>query len=108
MLGCEVRFQYPVCKLLELAQRAELLQEPRSPAAIIILAHVQALETHGNMNLRLEHKWQLLREMYQRGWGKQEFQGVYRVLDWFLQLPKPETLIFEERMIAYEKEQRME
>lgn len=107
-LGCKTHFQFHACKLLDLAKHWDEMKEHANPAIIVIMAHVRALETYGDMQLRLEHKWELLRRVYAQGWRRREILAMYRILDWLLQLPPPETLIFEERVITYEKEQAME
>lgn len=108
VLGCKTRFEYPVCKLLDLAKQWSELEKLKSPAATVIMAHVRALQTHGDMRPRLEHKWELLRRLYEQGLRRNEILTLYRLLDWLLRLPKPEALIFKERVISYEKERTME
>lgn len=108
VLGCKTRFEYPVCKLLDLAKQWSELEKLKSPAATVIMAHVRALQTHGDMLLRLEHKWELLRRLYEQGLKRSEILALYKLLDWLLRLPKPEALIFKERVISYEKERTME
>jgi hypothetical protein len=43
--GCWVRFEYPVCKLLESAREGGGLEHSAIPAAVVVAAHLAAYET---------------------------------------------------------------
>ena len=83
LLGCRVRFEYPVCKLLEM-ERASLEQSASggasNPGAVILLACRQKLETGKNLESRRQWKWELTRRLYEGGFGKEEIIELYRLI----------------------------
>jgi hypothetical protein len=110
LLGCRVRFEYPVCKLLEM-EKASLEQsasgEAANPGAIILLACRHALETGKNLKSRRQWKWELTRCLYEGGFGKEEIIELYRLIGWFIALPEEMELQFHRRLVAYEEEKKM-
>ena len=104
LLGCEIQFRFPICKLLDLAQDRLALEQSADPAAIVILAHVTALQTRGDMNLRLREKVALTRLLYERGYRREDIEELYRLLDWLIALPKEYSLQYDDEVIKIEKE----
>ena len=107
LLGCEVQFRFPTCKLLDLVQDRAALEEDADPAAIVILAHVAALQTRGDMNLRLREKIALTRLLYKRGYKREDIEEIYRLIDWLIALPEEYTLQFEDEVAKMEKEKKI-
>ena len=107
LLGCKLRFEFPVCKLLDFRARREELEAHPHPAAIIILAHLRALETRKDMSQRLALRRELTRLVYERGYGRKDVLEIMRLLDWLLTLPPDLTLAHRQWVIDYEKEKAM-
>ena len=105
--GCRVRFEYPVCKLLDLAGGEPDLNSSMNPAAIVVAAHLAAQETRGDMELRKKFKWQITRRLYQRGWEKKDILELFRLVDWLLVLPDKLELEFDSELIQSEQESNM-
>ena len=105
--GCRVRFEYPICKLLDLAGAEPDLNSSMNPAAIVVSAHLAAQETRGDMELRKKFKWQITRRLYQRGWEKKDILELFRIVDWLLVLPDKLELEFDSEMIQFEQESNM-
>ncbi len=105
--GCRLRFEYPVCKLLDLGQEIEQLERGDNPAAIVVAAHLAAQATTGNMAQRKRLKWQLTRRLYDRGYGKEDILELYRLIDWLMVLPPKLTVAFRTELIQFEQEKTM-
>jgi hypothetical protein len=102
-LGCRMRFEYPSCKLLDL-DRA-MLERENNPAAIVILAHRTAQERRRDPVQREASKWALTRQLYERGYRKEDILELFRVIDWFVQLPAEQEIEFRRKITEYEAQQ---
>ena len=52
-------------------------------------------------------KLRLVRLLYQRGYAREDILELFRVLDWFLQLPADLEQAFTDELIAYEEQANM-
>jgi len=109
VLGCRLRFEFPICKLLDFAKDWEALEHSKNPAAIVVMAHLRALETResGDMEQRAGYKWQLTRMLLERGYQRKEVLELFRLLDWLLELPEQLKLAFRQQIVEYEKQKTM-
>jgi hypothetical protein len=98
-----VRFTFPLCKLLDFKERWDELERSDNPVAHLIMAQLRALETRGNMTLRMERKWELTQRLYEKGLSEKVFWDLHRLSDWFLPLPKKLELQLRERILSYEQ-----
>jgi hypothetical protein len=105
--GCRVRFEYPVCKLLELGKEKSRLEASENPAAVVVAAHLAAQATRGNMDLRKQTKWQLTRRLYERGHGRKDILELFRLIDWLMVLPAGLEIAFRQELINFETENTM-
>lgn len=103
--GCRLRFEYPICKLLDLD--AEMLEQSNNPAAIVISAQLAAQATRGAAVQRKQRKWKLTRRLYERSYSKKDILELYRLIDWLLTLPKTLEVEFRRDLMDYEKEKAM-
>ena len=87
LLGCQVRFEFPVCKLLDLIQEAEEGSHAGQAPALIILANWATQRTREDMVERLRWKSDLTRRLYEGGLKRKQILELYRLLDWLMQLP---------------------
>ena len=104
ILGCHLRFDFPTCKLLDFRQNWQALEHSENPAAMVIMAHLRALETSGNMNQRLAYRWALTQMLYGKSYGKKDILELFRLLDWLMKLPTKLELDYERKVLDYEKE----
>lgn len=104
-LGCRVRFEYPICKLLDLD--AAVLEREDNPIAVVILAHRAAQRGVGDPVGRKAAKWQLTRRLYERGYEKKDILELFRLIDWLIQLPEELAVEFRRELVEYEQQQRM-
>lgn len=100
--GCRLRFEYLVCKLMEIAP--EQLEREDNPAAVVIAAHLATQRSTGNMEVRKGLKWQLTRRLYERGYERQDVRQLFRLIDWLMELPQSLEVAFGRELIQYEQE----
>jgi hypothetical protein len=54
-----------------------------------------------------EWKWRLTRTLYEKGYGRQEVQDLYRFIDWVIMLPEEIEREFWQNLKAFEEEQKV-
>ncbi len=104
---CAVQFHFPVIKLLDYRARWAELEASRNPFATVVMAHLRAQETRGNAAARGQAKLMLTRRLYELGYGREEIVGLFRFIDWLLQLPEEVDERFWEELQQYEEERAM-
>jgi hypothetical protein len=87
MQKCHIRFQYPVVKLQDFADSIDHLRASPNPFAIVIASHLQAQVTTNNAEDRFRFKVELVRGLYEKGWGPDEVRRLYRFIHWVMDLP---------------------
>ena len=105
--GCRLRYEFLVCKLLEVAATPSFWESAINPAAMVIAAHLAAQSTTGDMPQRHLFKRNLTRRLYQSGFDKQAVLEIFRLLDWLLVLPDELEVAFRRALLDYEEETRM-
>ncbi len=108
LLGTELRLKFSVTKLLDYRLRMEELGQSENPFAVVVQAHLIAQQTRGDAPGRLQQKLSLTKQLYKRGFSKETIIGLYRFLDWVLVLSPPWAAEFEDRLIEFEEEQKMQ
>jgi hypothetical protein len=68
--GCEVGLRFPTVKLLDYRECWVELEESRNLFAVVVMAHLKALETQADTVARKTVKWQLLRRLYEQGYAR--------------------------------------
>jgi hypothetical protein len=104
---CVLELKFPTIKLLDYRDQVAALEANRNPFVTIVLGHLGALATKGDIEDRYRTKMQLVRRLYSLGYGKAEVVESYRLLDWLMRLPAAVERKFYREVIAYEEEQRM-
>jgi hypothetical protein len=102
VLGCEVRFNFPVVKLLDYAEDWSALDANRNPFATVVMAHLKARETSGDALSRKDWKLRLTRRLYEQGYEREDILELYRFIDWLIELPEPLEMVFQAELAAYE------
>jgi hypothetical protein len=72
----------------------------------VVMAHLKAQESKDGAT-RKGWKLRLVRLLYQRGYAREDILELFRVLDWFLQLPSDLEQAFTDELIAYEEQANM-
>lgn len=103
--GCRLRFEYPMCKLLDFS--AEDLEGENNPIAIVIAAHRAAQSQARDPVERMTVKWRLTRRLYERGYEKRDILELFRLIDWLLRLPDELAIEFRRELVEYEQQKHM-
>jgi hypothetical protein len=88
MLGCGLRFYFPVVKLLDYQSRLDELESNNNPFAIIVIAHLKTKATNSKLSEREEWKWRIIRGLYERGLTKVQIVKLFKIIDKMMTLPK--------------------
>jgi hypothetical protein len=107
LLGCRVRFEFPICKLLDLVEAAERASHTGQPSALIILANWATQRTRHDMPERRRWKSDLTRRLYGAGLGRNEILQLYCLLDWLMRLPEGLEREYKEELREFERSRAM-
>jgi hypothetical protein len=107
LLGCRTRFEFPICKLSDFGDDLSVFENADNPVAVVIGAHLGAQRTRKDHQERFGIRWRVLRNLYERGWSREDILELYRLLDWLLVLPPEMDLEFRRQVLDYEKEKTM-
>ena len=66
-------------KLLDYADREAELEASTNPFATLTLAHLKAMETHGDPSSRQLWKFRLVRNLYERGFAADDVRRLFQV-----------------------------
>jgi len=91
--GCVTVFRFRTAKLLDWADEEALAQDT-NPFAVAVLAQRKAQETRHDPAGRARWKWQLVRGLYERHFSREDLAGLFRFIDWVLELPAAATQQF--------------
>ena len=93
--GCSLEYRYRAYKVLEYSD--EELQKSENPFALVVLAAKKSLEARGDEQRRVRFKIRLIRELLNRGYGRDEVIGIFRFVDGIVRLSlEQEQLVYEE------------
>ena len=106
---CEVNIKFPTVKLLDYTDEKTWAELDKSdnPFSVVVKAHLYTKYTKNKPQQRYKIKWQLTRNLYERGYSKQDVLNLFRFIDWVMALPKELTRQFNEQVDEYEEEQKM-
>jgi hypothetical protein len=108
-LGCEIRFSFPIVKLLDYKQRQQELETSSNPFAFVVQAHLaaQATKAPTSQKQRKTQKFNLTTKLYEKGYSPQEVIDLFRFLDWTMTLPPILEDDFRTDLKTYEGEKHM-
>ena len=104
--GCEVKFKFPVVKLLDY-QQWSALEASSNPFATVVMAHLKASETRADRSRRFEWKLAITRRLYERRFSREDVINLFRFIDWVLSLPEELEQDFWREVRNLEEELRM-
>jgi len=87
--------------------RASVLFQRGCSVAVVVEAHLLAMETRKDADGRLQNKFRLVKRLYTEGYGKQEIVDLFRFIDWIMDLPEAHERLFWEEMARYEEGKKM-
>ncbi len=105
--GCEVKFKFPVVKLLDYSQRWAELEDNSNPFATVVMAHLKAKETRLDDSRRKRWKLDLTKRLYEKGYQREEIINLFRFIDWVMRLPEELERSFWQEVTQYEEEKKM-
>lgn len=107
LLGCAMRIEFPIVKLVDFSESIEQLWCSPNPFALVTAAHLLARQTMGNAHRRRIAKWKLTKLLYEQGWSKQRIIDLYRVIDWIMRLPSELDNRLREGILELERRRTM-
>jgi len=87
ILGCRHTLEFPIAKLIDYANRAELLEADPNPFALVTAAHLRTARTKNDPQARYQTKRNLMHLLYRQGWDRQRILDLLAVIDWMMRLP---------------------
>jgi len=85
--GCCASLEFPIVKLLDYEACWRELEQNSNPFAVVVMAHLKAKATRQDPQARLQWKQILAKQLYQRGYNRQDILELLRFIDWLLVLP---------------------
>ena len=107
--GCRHQLEFPVAKLLRYNERWAELEEhaANNPFAVIVMAHLKTKATIRAPESRRQWKMTLVRALYRYGYGREDIQQLFRLIDWMMVLPESEARLFRDEHRRFESETEM-
>jgi hypothetical protein len=105
--GCRKTFTFPIVKLLDWAGKEQELEANPNPFALLVLAHLKALETRQDEERRQEWKERVLKGLYDRELTDDDMNRWVCCIDWVMYLPKERNRQVWTHLNLYEKERGM-
>jgi hypothetical protein len=105
--GFRTGIEFPVVKLLDYAPKWQELESDPNPFAVVVLAHLKALETRRSPAERRAWKVRLVKGLYDRGMGPEDVRRLFDFIDWIMELPEPLEHLFWDEIDAYQQEKVM-
>lgn len=100
--GCEFSLTFPIIKLID--YELGFLAKNDNPIAKVVQAHLIALKTRGNSQLRFENKLFLVKKLYPLRYTADDIRSLYTFMDYSLSLPAEFEVKFMKNMKHYEEE----
>jgi hypothetical protein len=101
-------FQFPTVKLLDYWGNWKKLKQSTNPFAMVVMAHLRALETQRQPARRLQWKVELYKLLHRANYTPQQIRDLFWFLDWVLTLPEPFKQQVETVYQQYEEANNME
>ena len=105
--GTKMAYNFPVIRLLDLAQDRQKLEESSNVFAVATLAQLDAKATRDDPEARLDAKRKLIRRLYEKRYSREEIVSLFQLIDWMLHLPDEQAIIFEADLESMEAEHQM-
>jgi hypothetical protein len=99
--------EFPIVKLLDYAPQYQELEADPNPFAVVVLAHLKALETRQSPAERQAWKVRLVKGLYGRGMDLEDVRRLFDFIDWAMELPESLEQLFEAEIDAFQREKRM-
>ncbi len=101
--GTSVEMQFPIIKLLDYRIRTEELKTSSNPFSMVILAQLTILDRYSPES-KVQTKLNLIRQLYERNWQREDAHTLFIFIDWVLALPEALELKFRKAITSLEEE----
>lgn len=105
--GCHLTLTFPIIKLIDYHSRQEILEKSKNPIAKVIQAHLTALLSKGNRQLKFENKLRLVKNLYSLGYTGDDIRLLYEFIDYEFNLPADLESEFMSEILKFENEVNM-
>jgi hypothetical protein len=105
--GVTAGLWFPAIKLLDYREKRAELEASENPFAVVVMAHLDTLETRHDPRERKGRLLRLIRRLYERGPGRKLVFQLLRIIDWMMELPKPLELELREEVDKLSEENKM-
>jgi hypothetical protein len=102
-----IAFEFGMVKLLDFADRLDILERSDNPFARFVVAHLKTVETQGDYETRLEWKLRIIQGLYDMGIADAEIGQLCHDFDWLLALPEPLSARYHTTMTRFEEVKEM-
>ncbi|MFP4119886.1 transposase [Coleofasciculus sp.] len=103
--GCRAILEFPMVKLLDYSM--DELASSQNPLAAIVQAHLSAQVAGKDVGVGYESKLSLIKSLYERGYKREDIVQLFRLIDWFIALPKTEEDRLWQEIQTLEEERKM-
>ncbi len=98
---------FPTAKLWDWVGRESVLEQHANPFALVVLAHLRALQMREDPEARLTGKTHLVRLLYNRGMNARDIWRLLRFIDWILELPPALDRLYTDHLHRIQEERHM-
>ncbi len=106
--GCEMRFRYPIVKLLDYQETPDFLADAEgNPFVVVVRAHLSVLESGKDPNELFKRKFSLVKDLYTSGYSRADIVKLFRFIDWLMALPAAHERLFWKELANYEEGKKM-
>ncbi len=106
-LGCRHCFEFPMVKLLDYETQVAMLEQSANPFAALVLAHLKTQQTSREPVARLGWKVRIIKNLFESGLGAEEIRQLFRLIDWLMELPREQELLFKDEIHRLEEGKKM-
>jgi hypothetical protein len=105
--GFHAGIEFPVVKVLGYAPQYRELESNPNPFAVVVLAHLKAMETRQSPEERYAWKIRLVKGLYARGMDPEDVRRLFTFIDWVMELPEPLEERFKQENDTFIQEKHM-
>ena len=98
---------FPAVKLSDYGKKWDSLKADNNPFATVVMAHLLTQKTAGDHDRRKNEKLTLIKELYRKGFSKQDIINLFRFIDWIMALPETQEQLFWQEFTDMEEEKKM-
>ncbi len=104
---CLFNFKFTIVKLLDYAEQWNQLETSSNPFATVVMAHLKAKETRQDSEVRKRWKLYLTKQLYEKGYQREDIINLFRFIDWVMKLPEELETSFWDEVTEYEENKKM-